>query len=116
MMTRFSRLIGQSIAVVALMASSIAVPAYAIDLKSARAKGNVGEVDNGYLAVPPGAGPEGQELVVTINAQRKAEYANVAAENKITPDAVGRMMFEKIYLRLPSGTWVQMQGKWMKKQ
>ncbi|HWQ25268.1 MAG TPA: YdbL family protein [Chlorobaculum sp.] len=116
MMTRFSKMIGKSVAVVALIASSITVPAYAIDLESARAKGNVGEMDNGYLAVPPGAGSEGQELVGTINAQRKAEYANVAAQNKITLDAVGRMMFEKIYLRLPSGTWIQMQGKWMKKQ
>ncbi|NTU58261.1 MAG: YdbL family protein [Chlorobiaceae bacterium] len=105
-----------AVAAIAFMASTVSLPAFAIDLDSARAKGVVGETDSGYLAVPPEGGTEGQELIGTVNAQRKIEYTKVASQNKITPDAVGRMMFDKIYLRIPAGTWVQKEGKWLKKQ
>ncbi|MEI7825219.1 MAG: DUF1318 domain-containing protein, partial [Chlorobiaceae bacterium] len=46
---------------------------------------------------------------------RRAEYAKVAAQNNLTVDVVGEMMFQKIYSRLPAGTWVKVQGKWIKK-
>lgn len=103
------------IAAISLMTATAAVPALALDLETARAKGAVGEMDNGFLAIPPGAGNEAQALVSTVNNQRRAEYAKVAAQNNITPEVVGSMMFEKIYKRLPSGVWVQVQGKWTKK-
>ncbi|NTW52617.1 MAG: YdbL family protein [Chlorobiaceae bacterium] len=115
-MSTFSQKTARTVAVVVFMGSPVAIPAFAIDLASARASGSIGEMDNGFIALPPGAGKEGEVLAESINAQRKAEYANVAEQNKITQDAVGRMMFEKIYKRLPVGTWVKIQDKWSRKQ
>ena len=93
----------------------ITAPAFAIDLDTARAKGLAGEVDNGLLAIPPGAAADAQDMITTINNSRRAEYAGVAAKNNLTLDVVGGMMFQKIYSRLPAGTWIQVQGKWAKK-
>ena len=93
----------------------IAVPAFALDIKTARLNGLAGEVDNGLLAIPPGAPVDSEELIATLNNSRRAEYAKVAAQNNLTIDVVGEMMFQKIYSRLPEGTWVKVQGKWIKK-
>jgi uncharacterized protein len=93
----------------------IAAPAFALDLKTARLNGLAGEVDNGLLAIPPGAPVDAEELIATINNSRRAEYAKVAAQNNLTIDVVGEMMFQKIYSRLPAESWVKVQGKWIKK-
>ncbi|KUL21285.1 YdbL family protein [Chlorobium limicola] len=103
-------------ALLALMLfAGFAAPAFAIDLETARSQGLAGEVDNGLLAVPPGAGNDAQGLIAAINNQRRAEYAKIAAQNNLSLDVVGTMMFEKIYTRLPAGTWVQVKGQWKKK-
>jgi hypothetical protein len=102
-------------AIVILLLVSTALPAFALDLETARTKGLAGEVDNGLLAIPPGAGAEAQELITTINNSRRAEYAKVAAQNNLALDVVGGMMYQKIYSRLPAGTWIKIQGKWIKK-
>jgi uncharacterized protein YdbL (DUF1318 family) len=98
-----------------MLLGCFAAPAFALDLETARAKGLAGEVDNGLLAVPPGAAPDAQGIVNAINNQRRAEYAKIAARNNLSLDVVGSMMFEKIYTRLPAGTWVQVKGQWKKK-
>ena len=87
----------------------------ALDLETARIDGLAGEVDNGLLAIPPGAPADAQELITSINNSRRAEYAKVAAQNNLTLEAVGTMMSQKIYTRLPAGIWVQVHGKWIKK-
>ncbi len=102
-------------AVAFMLLIGISIPAFALDLDGARASGLAGEVDNGLLATPPGAGSDAGALISTINNSRRAEYAKVAAQNNLSLDAVGSMMFQKIYSRLPAGTWVQLQGKWSKK-
>jgi uncharacterized protein YdbL (DUF1318 family) len=94
----------------------IALPAFALDLKTARLNGVAGEVDNGLLAIPPGAPVDAEELIATINNSRRAEYAKVAAQNNLAIEVVGEMMFQKIYSRLPAGTWVKVQGRWIKKE
>jgi uncharacterized protein len=103
------------VAIVTMLLVGIALPAFALDLETARSKGLAGEVDNGLLAIPPGATAEAQEMITTINNSRRAEYAKVAAKNNLTLDVVGSMMYQKIYSRLPAGTWIQVQGKWIKK-
>ncbi|MCX6178341.1 MAG: YdbL family protein [Chlorobiales bacterium] len=103
------------VAVAMILLMGIAAPAFALDLETARSTGLAGEVDNGLLSVPPGAPGEAQPLISTINNSRRAEYAKVAAKNNLALDVVGGMMFQKIYARLPAGTWVQIQGKWTKK-
>ncbi|MEI6692649.1 MAG: YdbL family protein [Chlorobium sp.] len=104
-----------TVAVAIMLLFSIAASAYALDLETARSKGLAGEVDNGLLSVPPASPADAQELITTINNSRRIEYAKVAAKNNLTLEAVGSMMFQKIYVRLPAGTWVQIQGKWSKK-
>ncbi|MBM3423586.1 MAG: YdbL family protein [Chlorobi bacterium] len=101
--------------VLLMLSFAAAIPAFALDLVTARAQGLAGEVDNGLLGIPPGAASDAAGLVVTINNQRRAEYAKIAAQNNLSLDVVGTMMFEKIYVRLPAGTWVQVKGQWKKK-
>ncbi|MBN1278448.1 MAG: YdbL family protein [Chlorobium sp.] len=104
----------KTIALLMLLVAA-ALPASALELESARAQGLAGEVDNGLLGIPPGAAADAQGLITTINNQRRAEYAKIAAQNNLSLDVVGSMMFEKIYVRLPVGTWVQVKGEWKKK-
>ena len=91
------------------------VSAFALDLETARNKGLVGEVDNGYIAIPPGAGTDAQQLVSTVNKERLAAYADIATKNGISVDVAGKRTFEKRYPGFPAGTWVQILGKWSKK-
>jgi len=39
----------------------------------------------------------------------------VLFQNNLELQVVGTMMFQKIYPRLPAGTWVQIQGTWKQK-
>ncbi len=64
--TIFVRLSAIMLLVVAMTAS-----ASALDLDAARAKGLAGEVDNGLLAVPPGASNEAEPVIAAINNQRR---------------------------------------------
>ncbi len=104
-----------TLAVGVMMLGGITAPAFALDLETARTNGLAGEVDNGLLAIPPGAPGDAAELINSTNNGRRAEYAKIAAQNNLSLDAVGTMMSQKIYSRLPAGTWVQVQGKWIKK-
>ncbi|NTW69237.1 MAG: YdbL family protein [Chlorobiaceae bacterium] len=103
------------VAVLMMLMFSVSLSAYALDLETARSSGLAGEVDNGLLAAPPGASAAAQDLISTINNSRRAEYAKVAAQNNLSLDVVGAMMYEKIYSRLPAGTWIQVKGNWVKK-
>jgi len=107
--------IALKIALALMMFAGTVSPAFALDLETARTSGLAGEVDNGLLAIPPGAPTDAQEMITNINNSRRAEYAKVAAQNNLTLEAVGTIMSQKIYARLPAGTWVQVQGKWIKK-
>lgn len=107
--------ITSKVALIMMLVMGMALTAFALDLDTARSSGLAGEVDNGLLAIPPGAAADAGTLIETINNSRRAEYAKVAAKNNLTLDVVGGMMFQKIYSRLPAGTWVQVEGKWTKK-
>lgn len=109
------------LALLALFMTLLFMPgsASAIDLASARAAGMVGETDSGLLAVPPGASVSGevQGLIREVNASRQADFSAKSQSTGVAATVVGSRMFEaKIYPSLPSGTWVQIQGKWIKKQ
>ncbi len=108
--------IALKIAVAVMMIAGTVSTAFALDLETARKSGLAGEVDNGLLAIPPGAPTDAQELITSINNSRRAEYAKVAAQNNLTLEAVGTMMSQKIYARIPAGTWVEVNGKWIKKE
>jgi len=99
---------------VTLLAAS-AASAFALDFETARAKGLVGEVDNGYIAIPPKAGSEAAGLVATVNKERRAVYTEIATKNGISVEATGQRTFEKRYPDFPAGTWVQVKGVWSQK-
>lgn len=90
-------------------------PVFALDLDTARSTGLAGETDSGLLAIPPGAGSEAQPLIDRINTQREAEYQRISGQNNVSVEDVGKLMFQKIYATLPSGTWIRIQGNWSQK-
>ena len=101
--------------VAGVMVTGTGSHALALDLETARTSGLAGEVDNGLLAIPPNASTGAKELINSINNARRAEYARIAAQNNLSLEAVGSMMSQKIFTKLPAGTWVQVQGTWKKK-
>jgi len=109
------RLSRKTSVLVLIIILSISSAAFALDLETARSQGLAGETDSGLLAKPPGADNAAVPLITTVNAQREAEYTRIAAQNSITSEVVGKMMFEKIFTKLPSGTWVRVNGSWSRK-
>ena len=102
-------------ALVVIMIAGMGSHAFARDLETARSSGLAGEVDNGLLATPPGASAGAKDLINSTNNARRAEYARIAAQNNLSLDAVGILASQKIFAKIPAGTWIQVQGKWKKK-
>lgn len=111
---RATSLIRTFAVLLALLAASTTA-AFSLDLETARSGGLVGEVDSGFIAIPPGAGAEAQTLVATVNQERRAAYTEIASKNSISIEVAGQRTFEKRFPGFPAGTWVQIQGKWSKK-
>lgn len=105
----------KSVALFTIIMLSFQTALLAIDLQTALSKGLAGEVDSGYLAIPPGASNEAQPLVSSVNNQRRSAYASLAQKNGVTPEIAGQATFEKRYPQFPPGTWVKIQGRWMQK-
>ena len=107
-----------AVAVLLGLASTLAVgatPAHALDLDQARAQGLIGERADGYAGVvTPSA--EANALVADVNARRRAAYADIAAKNGTSPEAVGSVTAERLIARLPKGAFVQdASGRWVRK-
>lgn len=100
-------------ALVAVLAVMAAVPAYALDLRAARAGGQVGEKPDGYVAVIKPS-PEVQALVGEVNAKRRQEYERISKENGQPVSVVSKLAAEKIINRLAPGSYYQgPDGKWV---
>jgi uncharacterized protein YdbL (DUF1318 family) len=86
-------------------------------LHRARADGLVGERWDGFAAVVPARPPaDVKALVERINAWRRARYADIAAKNGTTVEAVGTITAKKLVERLPPGSYVMDQsGAWKRK-
>jgi uncharacterized protein YdbL (DUF1318 family) len=88
--------------------------AFALDLRTAKAQGYVGEQANGYLGIVKNAAGV-EELVSDINSRRKAEYRDIAQRNGTSLEVVealaGKKAIEKTpsgqYIRDPSGNWIR---------
>ncbi len=89
--------------------------AWAIDLGSAKSKGLVGETPQGYLA--PVGSPTGEvkNLIDSINAQRKAQYAKIAKNNGTSLPAVEKMAGKQAISKTTPGNFVKVNGAWKKK-
>lgn len=94
---------------------SLALPAWALDLHSARAAGQVGEKADGYVEAIK-ATPDVNALVADVNAKRKAEYARISKENGQSVGVVAKLAAEQIINGLPAGASYQdASGSWKKR-
>ena len=85
--------------IVGILALIIAVPAFALDLQTARQQGVLGEKADGYVAVLK-ATPEATKLADEVNAARKAEYTRISKENGQSVDVVAKVAAEAIAKKL----------------
>ena len=91
-----------------------ALPALALDLGEAKAKGLVGETNSGYLgAVKPSSSVNA--LVADINAKRKSHYQKIAKQNNISLQAVEARAGLKAIEKTPAGEYVNTGAGWQKK-
>lgn len=90
------------------------MPAFAIDLGSAKTQGLVGETSSGYIAAVQASG-EVNALVNDINGQRKAYYQNIAKKNSISLQAVEVRAGQKAIGKTPSGQYINSGSGWQKK-
>ena len=90
---------------------------FAIDLKSAKNKGLVGETPSGYLASPSGsASADVKSLMSNINAKRKQKYSQIAAKVGKPLSVVEKLAGEKAIKKTTAGRYVQLpSGRWVKK-
>lgn len=79
-----------------------ALPAYALDLHSARASGQVAETPEGYVRAVKSS-PEVDALVAEVNAKRKAEYTRISKENGQPVDVVGKLAAPQIQKNIAAG-------------
>ena len=92
-----------------------ASPAFALDLQQARANGQIGEKNDGYVAVLSG-GADVAALAGEINAKRKQEYARISNQNGQPVELVAKLAAGQIIGGLGAGMMYQDNGgNWKKK-
>lgn len=100
---------------------AVSLPLMAMDLQqamsglsTAKTQGVVGEQPDGYLGVVTKSG-NADEIVKLINDARRAEYQRLAKDNNIALPDVEAIAGQKAMEKTPSGQYVQVNKKWMKK-
>ena len=83
-------------------------------LESVKQQGLVGETPTGYLEVVRTEG-QAKEVVEAINSARRDEYKRIAEKHNIPVTQVETVAGKKAIEKTPSGQYVQMGGKWVKK-
>ena len=101
----------------AMMLPLLPVEAWAQSLDDARDQGYLGERPDGMLGqVDPAAPSWAVALMDRINTERKAKYAELAAANGTSVQAVQVVAGEKIIASLKPGNWyMDANGRWMQK-
>jgi uncharacterized protein YdbL (DUF1318 family) len=88
------------------------LPAFALDLHQARANGLVGEKLDGYVAAMQST-PEVNDLVASVNSQRRAEYGQISQSKGQPTDVVGKLAAQQIIGGLDHGSFYQAaDGSW----
>lgn len=105
----------------ALVALCLSLPVMAMSLEQAmsalggaKAQGLVGEQTDGYLGVVSNSG-QAADIAAQINAARRAEYQKVASQSGATLHDVEALAGKKAIERTPSGQYVQVNGRWVRK-
>ncbi|RMF13942.1 MAG: DUF1318 domain-containing protein [Gammaproteobacteria bacterium] len=97
----------------ALFLLLFSMAASALTLDEARAHGWVGERPDGYVGMVVEK-PDVRSLVDQVNAKRKAAYERIARKNNLPVNEVARLAAEKLRQKLPAGTLVWRDGKWVR--
>jgi uncharacterized protein YdbL (DUF1318 family) len=95
----------------------VACSSWAIDLKSAKAQGLVGEANNGYLAaVVASPSADVKKLVSSVNAKRKAKFLEAANKTGATVEQVALRFYQRAVQQTAAGQYYQTPaGDWRKK-
>ena len=99
----------------------LSLPAWAMSLSEAmsalgpaKASGQLGEQPDGYLGVVSGGG-QATEIAEQINQARRAEYQRLAKENGLQLGDVEAMAGQKALDKTPSGQYIRVNNKWVRK-
>lgn len=107
----------KAVMVVAFVSSWLlaATQASAISLEEAKAKGLLGEKQNGYIGIVTDGNPDAQALANDVNRKRRQAYEDIARRDGTTLDVVETLAGEKAVLKTRPGNFVEGPGGWMKK-
>lgn len=95
---------------------AVALPAAALDLDTAKARGLLGERPDGYVdVVEAGAPADVQALARDVNSKRRLAYEKVARQNGAPVADVAKIAAKKLIDNAPAGTYVKIDGRWVKK-
>ncbi|MFC0708292.1 YdbL family protein [Azorhizophilus paspali] len=104
-----------------LIVLGLALPALAMSLNEAmgalsdaKARGQLGEMPNGYLGVVS-PGDQAEEIARLINQARRTEYQRLARENGIKQGDVEAIAGQKALEKTAKGQYIQLNGKWIRK-
>ncbi len=91
--------------------------AWAIDIRSAKAEGLVGEANTGFLAaVQTPASAEVRALIADVNKKRKAQFTDTAQKTGTTVAQVANRFYELAVQKTAPGNYYQDSGgRWKKK-
>ena len=91
--------------------------AWAIDIRSAKAEGLVGEANTGYIAaVQTPASAEARALIADVNKKRKAQFTSTAQKTGTTVTQVANRFYELAVQKTAPGNYYQdAGGRWKKK-
>lgn len=91
--------------------------AFAATLEEAKAAGQIGEKQDGYIGLVQASAPaDVQALVADVNAQRRQRYEQIARDNKIDPREVAKLAFAKAFENTLAGNYVESApGQWTRK-
>lgn len=83
-------------------------------LGAAKTQGLVGEQPNGYLGVIKNKN-NAKEVVKLINQARKEQYQKLAQNHNVPLSKIEVLAGKKAIQKTPSGLYIQLGGKWIKK-
>ena len=90
--------------------------AWAAELGPAKASGQIGEREDGYLGfVVDEPAADVVVLVKDVNAKRRAEYERIAAKNGLQRGQVEALAGQKAIERTAPGSYVYRGGSWARK-
>jgi len=93
----------------------IALPAWSLDLQTAKDQGLVGETPGGYLESVKSPTAEIKSLVDEINAKRKQKYQEIATRNNTSLQAVEKLAGKKAIEKSETGAYIKLDGSWQQK-